>query len=48
MEVLFTMRVYIHFEVTQPEFTLPVTLEAGDSRVVSDFKDLFIAAYAKR
>ena len=39
------MRVYIHYEVTQPEFTLPVTLEAGDSRTVSELKTQFLAAY---
>lgn len=42
------MRVYIHYELTEPEFTLPVTLEAGDSRTVSDLKTQFLAAYATK
>jgi hypothetical protein len=42
------MKFYIHYEVTEPEFTLPVLVEANDGRTIGDVKAQFVEAYNSR
>jgi hypothetical protein len=40
------MRIYVHFELYQPEFTLPITIDSGSTnRTVNEVINDFILAY---
>jgi hypothetical protein len=43
------MKIYLHFEIGEPEFTLPLNVESGsETRTVSEVKDEFVRAYNAR
>lgn len=42
------MKFYIHYELGDPEFTLPVSVDSSSEKTVADIKSDFIAAYNSR
>lgn len=42
------MKIYVHYEAQEPEFTLAVNLAPSDGRTAKELKHEFIEAYAKR
>jgi hypothetical protein len=43
------MKFYVHYEIGEPEFTLPITVNPStEDRCVSDIKSEFISAYNSR
>jgi hypothetical protein len=43
------MKFYVHYEIGEPEFTLPITVNpSSDDRCVSDIKSEFMGAYNSR
>jgi hypothetical protein len=42
------MKFYIHYELSDPEFTLPVSVDSSSDKTVADMKSDFINAYNSR
>ena len=42
------MKIYVHYEVSEPEFTLPINLEGNDGRTIGDLKVQFVDTYNSR
>ena len=39
------VKIYLHYEVEEPEFTMPVAIDVSDARTASDLKETFVEAY---
>ena len=39
------MKFYVHLEAAEPDFTMPVAIDAADTRTVTDLKVLFLNTY---
>jgi len=39
------MKFYVHLEAAEPDFTMPVAIDAADKRTVTDLKALFLNKY---
>lgn len=42
------MKIYVHYEIDEPEFTLSVILAVNDARTAKDLKVEFVDAYNAR
>ena len=39
------VKIYVHYEVAEPEFTMPVVIDTADPRTAAELKTLFVDAY---
>jgi hypothetical protein len=39
------MKFYVHLKAAEPDFTMPVAIDAADTRTVTDLKTLFLNKY---